>query len=108
MLEEAAGPGRRLHPAPLEYPFGRGMNLQIKVEDVDALYAAAQTAKLDMILPLEVRWYRHDDEEVGNRQFAVADPDGYYRSFSWIWEGGGCVEASRPVIRRDTSAYASP
>jgi catechol 2,3-dioxygenase-like lactoylglutathione lyase family enzyme len=37
MLEEAAGPGRRFHTAPMEHPFGRGMNLQIKVADVDAL-----------------------------------------------------------------------
>ena len=31
MLEEAAGPGRRFHTAPLERPFGRGMNLQVRV-----------------------------------------------------------------------------
>ena len=29
MLEEAAGPGRRFRTAPLEYPYGRGINFQI-------------------------------------------------------------------------------
>jgi hypothetical protein len=34
MVQEAAGPGRRLRTAPLEPPFGRGVNFQLRVEDV--------------------------------------------------------------------------
>ncbi len=81
MLEEAAGPGRRFHTAPLEYPFGRGMNLQIEVSDVDTLYASVQQAGLSVVIPLEERWYRQDQTEAGNRQFVVADPDGYLLRF---------------------------
>ena len=55
MLEEAAGPGRRLRTAPLEVPLGRGMNLQIQVADVDALYERVESARLQIIIPLEVR-----------------------------------------------------
>jgi catechol 2,3-dioxygenase-like lactoylglutathione lyase family enzyme len=81
MLEEAAGPGRRLRTAVLEYPFGRGMNLQIEVADVDALYESVQQAGLSVVIPLEERWYRQDQIEAGNRQFVVADPDGYLLRF---------------------------
>ena len=81
MLEEAAGPGRRFHTAPLEYPFGRGMSLQIEVSDVDTLYASVQQAGLSVVIPLEERWYRQDQTEAGNRQFVVADPDGYLLRF---------------------------
>jgi catechol 2,3-dioxygenase-like lactoylglutathione lyase family enzyme len=81
MLEEAAGPGRRFHSAPLEHPFGRGINLQIEVSDVDALYVAVQRAGLEIRIPLEERWYRHDETELGNRQFVTADPDGYLLRF---------------------------
>ena len=81
MLEEAVGPGRRFHTAPLEFPFGRGMNLQIEVLDVDALYAAVQQSDLTVRIPLEDRWYRQNQVEVGNRQFVVADPDGYLLRF---------------------------
>ena len=81
MLEEAAGPGRRFHTAPLEHPFGRGMNLQIEVSDVDTLYASVQQAGLSVVIPLEERWYRQDQTESGNRQFVVADPDGYLLRF---------------------------
>jgi catechol 2,3-dioxygenase-like lactoylglutathione lyase family enzyme len=81
MLEEAASPGRRFHKPPLEYPFGRGINLQIHVSDVEALYADVQRSDLIVRVPLEERWYRQDDSEVGNRQFVVADPDGYLLRF---------------------------
>jgi catechol 2,3-dioxygenase-like lactoylglutathione lyase family enzyme len=81
MLEEAGGPGRRFDTAPLEYPFGRGMNLQIEVSNVDALYTNVQQSGLTVRIPIEERWYRHDEIELGNRQFVVADPDGYLLRF---------------------------
>ncbi len=81
MLEEAAGPGRRFRTAPLEYPFGRGINFQIEVADVDALHARVVTAGFALLVPLEDRWYRRGANEHGNRQFVVADPDGYLLRF---------------------------
>ncbi|MDR3513101.1 MAG: VOC family protein [Caulobacteraceae bacterium] len=77
MLEQAAGPGRRFRTAALEYPFGRGVNLQIRVGDVDALRAAVEAAGLTVLIDLEERWYRQGEVELGNRQFVVADPNGY-------------------------------
>ena len=81
MLEEAAGPGRRFRTAPLEHPYGRGMNLQIEIPDVDTLHARVLASDLGIIIPLEERWYRQDDTEAGNRQFVLADPDGYLLRF---------------------------
>jgi len=81
MLEQADGPGRRFRMAPLEYPFGRGMNLQIQVPDVDLLHAQALRACATIDIPLEEHWYRQGDEEAGNRQFVVLDPDGYLLRF---------------------------
>lgn len=89
MLQEAAGPGRRFRTAPLEVPFGRGVNFQLKVDDVDTLCERFRANGRDLLVPLEERWYRVDVEmssgrwteagpmEAGNRQFVVADPDGY-------------------------------
>jgi len=81
MLEEAEGPGRRFSTAPLERPFGRGVNFQIAVRDVDALYARIEAAGCDVPIPMEERWYRAGAVEAGNRQFVVADPDGYLLRF---------------------------
>ena len=81
MLEEAAGPGRRFRTAPLEKPFGRGINLQIKTSDVAALNATVLAAGYSPLIPLEERWYRTRSDEAGLRQFVVADPDGYLLRF---------------------------
>jgi catechol 2,3-dioxygenase-like lactoylglutathione lyase family enzyme len=93
MLQEAAGPGRRFRTAQLERPFGRGVNLQILVADVNTIHAAVIAAGIDPLIELEERWY---DVEIvtpsgrwastgpmkaGNRQFVVCDPDGYLLRF---------------------------
>lgn len=89
MVEEAAGPGRRFHTAPLETPFGRGVNFQLPVDDLDAVHARATRWGAEVVVPVEERWYRVDvtrttgrwavegPTEAGNRQFVLADPDGY-------------------------------
>jgi catechol 2,3-dioxygenase-like lactoylglutathione lyase family enzyme len=81
MLEKAAGPGRRFRTAALEHPFGRGMNLQIEVVDVDSIHQRVTRSGGSIVIPLEEQWYRIDDHEAGNRQFVVADPDGYLLRF---------------------------
>jgi catechol 2,3-dioxygenase-like lactoylglutathione lyase family enzyme len=95
MIQEAAGQGRRFRSAPLEWPYGRGVNFQLRVEDVDPVHARAVEAGFDIVVPIEERWYRVDvaetsgrwriagPTEAGNRQFVVADADGYlWRPFS--------------------------
>ena len=81
MLEEAAGPGRRFHGAPLEHPFGRGVNFQIQVADADGVYVRVLAAQSPVVLAMEDRWYRRSDHDTGNRQFVVEDPDGYRLRF---------------------------
>jgi catechol 2,3-dioxygenase-like lactoylglutathione lyase family enzyme len=77
MLDEI-GRGRTFDAGgPLERPLGRGLNLQIAVPAVAPLLAALATADWPLYLPLEEKWYRRDAAEFGNRQFVVADPDGY-------------------------------
>ncbi len=77
MLQVADGPGRRFRTAPLERPYGRGVNLQLEVRDVDGLHRRVVDAGHHVVVALEERWYRAGDAEVGQRQFVVADPDGY-------------------------------
>ena len=81
MLEELGGSGRYFTTAPMAHPYGRGVNFQIEVSDVDALYARVLTGGFPVPTPLEERWYRENKIENGNRQFVVADPDGYLLRF---------------------------
>lgn len=66
------GADERLRPR-----LGAGLNLQLSVSDVDAVHRRVLAADLPLVLDIEERWYRRNDEEVGQRQFVVADPDGY-------------------------------
>ena len=66
----------------MQHPYGRGVNFEIEASDVDALYARVQAAGATVFLPIEEKWYRRDDTEVGNRQFIVQDPDGYLLRFA--------------------------
>jgi hypothetical protein len=65
----------------LEHPFGRGVNLQIMIDEVDKLYKCVQQAGAHIFLPIEIKWYRANDIELGNQQFIVLDPDGYMLRF---------------------------
>lgn len=87
MLQVADGPGRRFRTAPLKRPFGRGVNFQLKLDEVDRVYRYVLDAGHDIVVALEERWYRVGAKEAGNRQFVVADPDGYLvRPFTSLGE----------------------
>jgi catechol 2,3-dioxygenase-like lactoylglutathione lyase family enzyme len=68
--------------APLEYPLGRGMNLEIAVASVQPLLDACTAAGWPLFLPPEVKSYRVGAGAVRVRQFIVQDPDGYLVRFS--------------------------
>ena len=81
MIEQTLDPSRLFLAGPLEQPFGRGMHFQIEVGDIMALHQSVAGSEGRILLALEDRWYRRDDEEVGNRQFVTTDPDGYVLRF---------------------------
>ena len=68
--------------APMERPFGRGVNFQIAVSAVAPILAALAARGWPLFRPLAERWYRMGAEEVGNREFLVQDPDGYLLRFA--------------------------
>ena len=81
-LNSMSGGDRTWIAGPLEVPFGRGINLEIKTTHVDALYDRVQRAGSNIFMPIEEKWYRAKDVEIGNRQFIVLDPDGYMLRFA--------------------------
>ncbi|MDO5621885.1 MAG: VOC family protein [Paracoccus sp. (in: a-proteobacteria)] len=62
-------------------PFGRGMNLEITLPDIQPLLDALRAAGWPLILPPEEKWYRAGNHQTGQHQFIVADPDGYFLRF---------------------------
>lgn len=66
----------------LEYPFGRGINIQIATSDVESLLTNLKANGIELYQNVEDSWYRKGVIEVGRREFLVQDPDGYLLRFS--------------------------
>lgn len=81
LMLEQAGAGRNWLTGPMERPFGRGINLQIVVDDSAVIAANLKGAGIDLFSRPESKWYRVGDGEVGVEQFLVQDPDGYLARF---------------------------
>lgn len=63
------------------HPFGKGLNVQIRVPSISPLVVALAGSGHPLFLPVEERWYRIGMRETGQRQFVVPDPDGYLLRF---------------------------
>ncbi len=66
---------------PIKHPYGQGINFQIEIGDVDALYDSLCAKGHNFFLELEEKWYQCGDKKEGNRQFIIQDPDGYLLRF---------------------------
>lgn len=82
MLEQQDLADRVWLTADLGRPFGRGVNFEIDVDDLDGILARMEREDWPLFMGLEEKWYRRETEEIGVRQFLVQDPDGYLARFS--------------------------
>lgn len=65
----------------LEYPFGRGINISITVNDVDTVYKKALDNNFLIFRNIDIDKYKVNDEYVLDKQFLIQDPDGYLLRF---------------------------
>ncbi len=84
LMLDQIGLGRTFGENRYAQHLGLGLNLQVLVgdEQLNCMLDALEKVGNELYLPLEEKWYRKDDIELGNRQFVVADPDGYLLRFS--------------------------
>ena len=66
----------------LEYPFGRGVNFSIEVNNVSEIVERLQKNNYPIKIPPKENWYRKDKKLLGSKEFLVMDPDGYLLRFS--------------------------
>ena len=67
---------------PLVHPFGRGINLQIEVADLESLLRRLEQADYPLRREALTEWYREDDTEQGQLECLLQDPDGYLLRFA--------------------------
>lgn len=65
----------------LVYPFGRGINLEMTVSDIDRLYRRVLDKGIPVFRELTVREYRKNDFVITQKEFLIQDPDGYLLRF---------------------------
>ncbi|MDB5587341.1 MAG: hypothetical protein JWP26_2311 [Devosia sp.] len=81
LMLDQIGAGRTFGAVELDTLLGQGLNLQITAASLDPMLAAMVLANIALFLPLEVRSYRRGESALLQRQFVVADPDGYLLRF---------------------------
>lgn len=65
----------------LEYPFGRGVNFSMEVDDINSLYEKVKRMKYPIFRELQVDSYQVGDKECLDQQFLIQDLDGYLLRF---------------------------
>ena len=79
MLEEING---NWNTGKLEYPFGRGINISMTIDDIDKFYEEVKAKGFEVFKELKVSEYRVDDVVYEDKEFLIQDPDGYLLRFN--------------------------
>ena len=79
MIEETNG---HWETGILSYPFGRGINFQILVDNIDEVYESIKIHNYPIKIEIQENWYRANNKLIGQKEFLIIDPDGYLLRFA--------------------------
>ncbi len=65
----------------LERPYGRGINLQMELSDIQPIYQRLLENNVTLHREIKDAWRETGDMLTGSREFWVQDPDGYLLRF---------------------------
>lgn len=66
----------------LEYPFGRGINFQIDIDNIDSFVSRVKDKGIIPFKDIFVSRYTCDDVTYVEKEILIQDPDGYLLRFS--------------------------
>ena len=64
-----------------EGPNGKGIHFQVSVKSIQPILNRLKDIDWPLEVPVEENWYRVNSVELGQREFYVEDPDGYWYRF---------------------------
>ena len=67
---------------PLEYPFGRGINISMSIRNIDEYYNKIVENNIKIFEKLKINKYLVDDVTYEDKEFLIQDPDGYLLRFN--------------------------
>jgi len=68
--------------AELTSPFGRGVNFQIELSDIEPLLTRINNAQIKLFRDPKESWYDIGEKLSGQKEFLIQDPDGYMLRFT--------------------------
>jgi catechol 2,3-dioxygenase-like lactoylglutathione lyase family enzyme len=66
----------------LEYPYGRGVNFQIEVKDINSIFSLVTKNSYPIKSQIKKNHYKKGNKILICKEFLVMDPDGYLLRFS--------------------------
>ena len=66
----------------LEYPFGRGINISMSVENIEKYYDMLKKNNVKMFVELKTSRYEANGVVYEDKEFLIQDPDGYLLRFN--------------------------
>lgn len=80
-------PGADIYAMQRPGPNGKGLHFQVEVDAIAGILQRLQQATIPLSKAVYEAWYRGNEVEYGQREFFVADPDGYlFRFYECIGE----------------------
>jgi catechol 2,3-dioxygenase-like lactoylglutathione lyase family enzyme len=68
--------------AKLEKPYGRGINFEIRTDEIDEMVRRLRANLYELQHDVEESWRKAGSVMVGQKEMRVLDPDGYFLRFS--------------------------
>ena len=66
----------------LEYPFGRGINISMTINDIDKYYQELINKKISFFKDIMTNEYDVNGKTYLDKEFLIQDPDGYLLRFN--------------------------
>ena len=84
--------------APLEKPYGRGMNFQILTENLKTIYESVLSVGIKSFVELHTSWYWRTDRMKERTEFGLLDPDGYLLRFTEVGSHRSIVQSDMDAL----------
>ena len=68
--------------APIEYPYGRGINISMEVNDIELIRNKVLSCGYKIFIDIINSEYKVNNKIYNDREFLVQDPDGYLLRFN--------------------------
>lgn len=66
----------------LEYPFGRGINISMSINNIDEYYNMIVNNNIELFREIKINKYKVDNVIYEDKEFLIQDPDGYLLRFN--------------------------